>query len=145
MFGKILQKVYLERFARNFAILVKGGVPIVTSLRITADAIGNTAYRKVLLTVADNVENGQALGAALSDYPSFIPELVSQMVEIGEQTSTIDDILMKVAAFYEREAEQTVGTLTQLLEPVIMLVLGGVVAVIVSGILLPIYNLVAAQ
>ena len=145
MFGKILQKVYLERFARNFAILVKGGVPIVTSLRITADAIGNTAYRKVLLTVADNVENGQALGAALSDYPNFIPELVSQMVEIGEQTSTIDDILMKVAAFYEREAEQTVGTLTQLLEPVIMLVLGGVVAVIVSGILLPIYNLVAAQ
>ncbi|HYD90185.1 MAG TPA: type II secretion system F family protein [Flavobacterium sp.] len=143
--GPILQKVYLERFARNFGILAYGGVPVVQALRITADGIGNEAYRKALMATADDVENGQSMAQAMSTHGDVIPELIVQMVEIGEKTSKIDEIMTKMSGFYERESSQSVNNLTQLLEPVIMLVLGGMVALIVSGILLPIYNLVGAQ
>ena len=143
--GPILQKVYVERFSRNFSVLVQGGVPIVSGLKVTADAISNTAYQKILYEVAEQVENGRTLADALSDYPAEIPILVTQMVDVGERTSKTDEILGKIASFYERESESSVATLTQLLEPIVMLILGLLVALIVSGILLPIYNLVAAQ
>ncbi len=143
--GPVLQKVYIERFSRNFAILVKGGVPIVSGLKITAAAIGNTLYKKILEEVAGQVENGRSLAEGLTDYPDQMPPLVTQMVDVGEKTSKTDEILFKIAGFYEREAEASIGAMTQLLEPVVMLILGAMVAVIVSGILLPIYNLVAAQ
>lgn len=143
--GPIIQKVYIERFARNFAILVKGGVPVVTGLTVTADAIGSSYYRKILLESAEQVENGRPLGQALAEHPEEIPDLVTQMISVGEKTSKIDEILIKIANFYERETEAAISTMTQLLEPLVMLILGVVVAIIVSGILLPIYNLVTAQ
>ena len=124
---------------------MQGGVPIVSGLKVTADAISNTAYQKILYEVAEQVENGRTLADALSDYPAEIPILVTQMVDVGERTSKTDEILGKIASFYERESESSVATLTQLLEPIVMLILGLLVALIVSGILLPIYNLVAAQ
>lgn len=143
--GPLVIKIYIERFARNFAVLAKGGVPVVTSLRVTAEAIGSSYYQKILLDAAEEVENGRSLAQALSGHPDEVPDLVTQMVEVGEQTSKMDEILIKIANFYERETEASIGAMTQLLEPIVMLVLGAVVAIIVSGILLPIYNLVTAQ
>ena len=142
--GKVAEQVYMERFSRNFAVLVQGGVPLVHGLRVTAEAVGNAAYRRALLQAAVRVENGQPLAESLGQH-SIIPAIVVQMIAVGEQTNKVDDILFKMAAFYEKESDQVVSNLTSLLEPVIMLALGGMVAIIVAGILLPIYNVVTAQ
>ena len=143
--GKFLQQVYIERFARNFGILVKGGVPIVQGLRVSSVAVSNKAYETVLHDIANKVENGRSLSQSMSDYPDYIPTLVSEMIDVGEQTSTTDEILSKIAVFYQRESEQFTSNLTQFLEPVIILILGGIVAIIVSGVLLPIYTLITTQ
>lgn len=141
----IAKKIYLERFARNFAVLVKGGIPIVKSLKISSEIVGNDYYRKLFLDAAQSVDSGRTLTQSISGHPDYIPDLMVQMIEVGEQTSKVDAILLKVASFYEDESQRSVKTLTQLLEPVVMIVLGGIVAMIVSGILLPIYNLVNIQ
>ncbi len=141
--GSILEKIYLARFARNLATLVAGGIPIIQALKIISEIINNVIYRDILLETAQQVTNGKSIGESLSRYKQF-PPLVTQMVRVGEQTAQLDTILMKLAIFYEKEVEAKVATLSSLLEPIIMLVLGLGVGVLVAGVLLPIYNLASA-
>jgi len=142
--GGIFQKIYMARFARNLSTLVAGGIPIVKALESVADIIGNQIYHDVIMDVAQQVRNGKSIAIALVDRSEF-PPIVSQMTQIGETTGKLQDILDKLAGFYEKEVNTVLGTLTTLLEPVIMILLGFAVAVMVAGILLPIYNLAGSQ
>jgi type IV pilus assembly protein PilC len=138
--GDIFEKVYITRFSRNLATLVAGGIPIIQALKIIAEVINNVVYREILLETATQVTNGKSISDSLVRYKEF-PPLVTQMIKVGEQTAQLDMILQKLATFYEKEVDSKVDTLSSLLEPVIMLILGLAVGVLVAGVLLPIYNL----
>lgn len=141
--GPILEKIYLARFSRNFATLMAGGIPVIQALKIISEIINNVVYRDILLEAAQQVTNGKTISDSLAHHKEF-PPLVTQMVRVGEQTAQLDSILLKLAIFYEKEVDAKVATLSSLLEPIIMLVLGLGVGVLVAGVLLPIYNLASA-
>lgn len=141
--GDIFQKIYLARFSRNLSTLVLGGIPIIKALEIVAQLVNNVIYRDILLDVIAQISAGKSISEGLSGHPEF-PNIVTQMVHVGEQTAQLDDILSKLAGFYEKEVDTKVATLTTLLEPLIMIVLGVGVGVLVAGVLLPIYNLASA-
>jgi len=134
----------MDRFSLNLASLVAGGIPIVQSLRTVAAIITNMVYRQIILEAALQVEQGKSIASVLADRPEF-PKLVSQMIKIGEQTGSLEEILTKISRFYDKELNNTLNTLTTLLEPFVMILLGLAVAIMVAGILLPIYNLAGAQ
>ncbi|HVY68057.1 MAG TPA: type II secretion system F family protein [Patescibacteria group bacterium] len=142
--GDIFRKIYLARFARNLSTLVVGGIPIIKALQIVADIINNVIYRDIILDTVTKISAGKSISEGLIGHPEF-PSIVTQMVRVGEQTAQLDDIMAKLANFYEKEVDTKVGTLTTLLEPLIMIVLGIGVGVLVAGVLLPIYNLASAS
>lgn len=144
IFGKLLEKIYMNRLSRNLSTLVGGGIPIVTALHTVAGVIGNSVYKEIVEVAASEVETGKSIASVFSEHHE-IPAIVSQMIKIGEQTGSLDEIMKKLANFYEKEVESMLSTLTTLIEPVVMILLGLGVAVMVSGILLPIYNLAGAQ
>lgn len=141
--GDLFRKVYMARFARNLSTLVAGGIPIVKALESVADIVGNQVYREIILDAAEQVRNGKSIASALSQRKEF-PPIVPQMTQIGESTGRLQEILQKLASFYEKEVDEVLKILTTLLEPIIMMILGLAVAVMVAGILLPIYNLASA-
>jgi len=141
--GKLAVNIYMARFARNLSTLIAGGIPIVKALDSVADIVGNAVFREILFDASEQVKNGKSIAQALVDRPEF-PPIVAQMTQIGESTGKLQDILNKLASFYEKEVEAMLKILTTLIEPFIMLLLGLAVAVMVAGILLPIYNLASA-
>ena len=138
--GNIFQKVYLARFSRNLSTLILGGIPIIKALTIVSELVGNVIYRDILLDAADKLASGKQISEALAGHKEF-PPIVTQMVKVGEQSATLTDILSKLANFYEKEVDTVIGSLTTLLEPIIILVLGVAVGILTAGILLPIYTL----
>lgn len=138
--GFLFKRLYMARFARNFATLVAGGIPIIQALKIVSEVINNVVYRDIIIEASVAVTNGQSVSESLAAHKEF-PPLVTQMMRVGEQTAELDTILLKIASFYEREVDNSIGMLSSLLEPIIMLVLGLGVGVLVVGILMPIYNL----
>jgi type IV pilus assembly protein PilC len=141
--GKLFQKIYMARFARNLSTLIAGGIPIVKALDSVADIVGNAVYKEIILDASTQVRNGKSIASALTSRAEF-PAIVAQMTQIGETTGRLQEILGKLANFYEKEVDGVIKTLTTLLEPMIMVLLGLAVAVMVAGILLPIYNLAGA-
>lgn len=141
--GDIFQKIYLARFARNLSTLVLGGLPIIKALQIVSNVINNTIYHDIVMDTVTKIQGGKSISEGLSGHPEF-PNIVTQMVRVGEQTAQLDDIMAKLANFYEKEVDTKVATLTTLLEPIIMIILGVGVGVLVAGILMPIYNLASA-
>jgi type IV pilus assembly protein PilC len=142
--GTLIRNIYMVRFSRNLATLVAGGIPIVKSLEAVSQIVGNVIYRDIIIEAAREVETGKTIAGVLQTSDQ-VPKIVTQMIRIGEQTGELDEILGKLADFYDKEVENTISTLTTLLEPIVMLLLGGAVAVMVAGILLPIYNLASVQ
>jgi len=143
IFGNILELSILTEFARTLGLLVGAGTLVVQSLSESADVAGNTVYRNAILDVSKRVEKGITVGDALSTYAIFPPILV-QMVRIGEQTGKLDESLIKVSEYFEREVEGKVKGLTTALEPFIMVVLGVAVAFLIISIITPIYNLTSS-
>jgi type IV pilus assembly protein PilC len=144
IFGSMFQQIYLARFSRNLSTLVAGGIPIIQAIKIISDVVNNVIYRDIFIEVAAKVTNGNSISDSLANYPREFPSLVTQMVKVGEQSAQLDDILNKLALFYEREVDAKVHTLSTLLEPLIMIVLGVGVGFLIAGVLLPIYNLASA-
>ncbi|MBX4191542.1 MAG: type II secretion system F family protein [Candidatus Doudnabacteria bacterium] len=141
--GTLFQKIYMARFARNLSTLIAGGIPIVKALDSVADIVGNEVYKEIILGASTQVRNGKSIASALTTRSEF-PPIVAQMTQIGESTGRLQEILEKLASFYEKEVDGVLKILTTLLEPIIMMLLGFAVAVMVAGILLPIYNLASA-
>jgi len=140
IFGKILQKTYLARFADNLNALIKGGVSIIQSLNISGQVIGNVVFQKILYQARDQVKSGRSISSTLEQHKVF-PPLFNQMVRTGEQSGKLDAILGKLSSFYNKEVDNIVNNLSQLIEPVLIVGLALGVAVLVFAVFMPIYNL----
>ena len=141
IFKDLSKKIYQARFAENLSTLLKGGVSILKALDITATVIGSVVYEKIILEAREKVRIGETISSAFANYPREIAPLVTQMVGVGEKTAQIDTVLDKVAKFYQEEVDRMVANMTQLIEPLMILILGGGVGFLVSSILMPIYNI----
>ncbi|MEK7507338.1 MAG: type II secretion system F family protein [Patescibacteria group bacterium] len=142
-FGRIFRNFYIARLGESLSTLIKSGVPILDGLSITAEVVGNETYKRILLEARTNVQNGGTISEVFAKYDVF-PALLTSMLAVGEKTGRTDFMLDNVTRFYKSETENNVQNLTQLIEPVLILVLGLAVGILVSAILLPIYSLVGA-
>lgn len=136
----IIKKVAIARFARIFASLMGAGVTVIDTIEVTAKAIGNAVIEDELRAATKAVANGQQLSQPLSESKVF-PPIVSQMMAIGEETGQTDQILVKVADFYEEEVDETVDSLSSILEPIMIVVMGTMVGLIAASVIGPISNL----
>lgn len=136
----LVTKVAIARFARTFSSLMGAGVSIVDAINTTAGAIGNAVIEKELLESAKAVQSGEQLSAHLEKSKHF-PPLVKQMLAVGEETGQTDEILLKVAEFYEEEVDTFVGALSSIIEPLMIVVLGSIVGVIAASVFGPISNI----
>ena len=140
--GQIMHNSANARYARTLAVTFKAGVPLVEALDTVAGATGNTVYEKAVLRVRDDVAVGYPLNMAMKQTNLF-PHMVIQMTAIGEEAGALDAMLFKVAEYYEQEVNNAVDALSSLLEPMIMIFIGGVVGAMVIGMYLPIFKLAA--
>lgn len=140
VFGDLIKKGAIARFSRTLATLLSSGVRIIDALEISSATTGNWMIEKALLDTKDAVSRGKTLAEPLAKIPYF-PNMVTQMISIGEQTGNIDQMLSKVADFYEDEVSNATDAMTSLMEPILMVVLGGIIAVIVIAMYLPIFNM----
>jgi type IV pilus assembly protein PilC len=140
IFGELIHKVALARFSHTFASLIEAGVPILESLDIVAETAGNKIVGNALLDAKAGVREGRALADTLREHEDIIPSLVTQMVEVGEQTGALDNMLHKVGQFYDGEVETTVNNLTSMLEPMLTVVMGAGVGIMVVSMYLPMFS-----
>jgi type IV pilus assembly protein PilC len=139
VFGMLFQKVAIARFARNLGTMVQSGVPILQALDIVADTTGNWTITAAVRDVQESVRQGESLTQPLSQHEVF-PPMVVQMMAVGEDTGALDTMLHKIAQFYDQEVEATTESLTALIEPIMIAVLGGMVGSMVVALYLPIFD-----
>lgn len=140
IFGPLAHKVALARFTETLASLLTAGVPIVESLDIVADNAGNQIIADAVRSAQNGVREGQALSASLGQH-AVIPSMVTQMMETGEESGALDDMLDKVAQFYDNEVTATVDSLTSVLEPLLIVVMGACIGGIVISMYLPMFSI----
>ena len=140
IFGKLLKFIYLMRFTRSLATLLKGGVPITKGLEIVAAVVGNTIYKELILETLESINDGNPL-ATVFDSSSHVPRMVPQMISVGERTGKVDAVLDRLTTFYARESNNMLDNLSKLMEPLIMVIMGVGVGIMVAAVLLPMYNL----
>ena len=139
--GNLYKKLYLSRITDNLNTMLSSGVPIVRAIDITAEVVGSYAYKGVLVEVADGVKSGLTLSVAFTKHKQEIPGILVQMVQVGEETGSLGNILKTLTDFYKREVDDAVDTLVGLIEPVMIVVLGLGVGILLVSVLKPIYNL----
>lgn len=140
IFGKLVQKVAISRFARTFAVLSRTGVPVLQALDIVAATAGNALVAEAINDVQASVKRGESLAAPLARHDVF-PPMVTHMMSVGEETGALDTMLAKVADFYDNEVEDTVSAMTSLIEPMLIVVMGLAVGGILISLYLPMFNI----
>lgn len=140
VFGNLFKKLYLSRISDNLDTMISSGIPIVRAIEITATVTGSKVYSDILTDASNKVKAGSPLSDALGAYPEM-PQIMVQMVKVGEETGELSNILKTMARFYKREVNDAVDTLVGLIEPVMIVALGLGVAVLLGSILVPIYNI----
>lgn len=140
IFGKINRKIITSRFARTFGILMGSGVPLFESLLICSRVIGNTVVSEALDSTREEIKKGSGIGATLGKKKVF-PVMLTQMIKIGEESGSLDNVLAKTAEFYDSEVETATNQLATLIEPIIIVVLGFIVAFIIISIMLPMFQM----
>lgn len=140
LIGGIIRKVAVARFARTFASMMGAGVNVLEALRVTGRAIGNKTYEKMLEQAALDVQNGKQLSQALTGSPLF-PAIIAQMLAVGEETGQTDTVLIKVADFYEEEVDTAINSISSIIEPVMIVLMGGMIGLIAASVLGPISSL----
>jgi type IV pilus assembly protein PilC len=136
----IVKKVAVARFARTFAALMGAGVAVLEALAVTSRAVGNVVYEEALVDAADQVKNGATLSSIIEKNDLF-PAIVAQMLAVGEETGQTDTVLIKVADFYEEEVDVAIDGLSSIIEPVMIVVMGGMVGLIAASVMSPIASL----
>lgn len=139
--GPLFMKMYMARFARTATTLVASGVPLIQVLEIVSDAVNNVHLSASISRAIEKVKGGKALSEAIGKDPNFL-ELVPNMLRIGEQSGALENMLEKVAVYYEKEVDEQIKSISTIIEPVMMVLMGIVAITIVAAILLPIYGLV---
>ncbi len=140
IFGKLLRKYYIARFADSLSVLIQGGLPIVQALEVTAQVVHNTVYKEILLDTIEQVKKGNTISSVLKTKKE-IPVMVSQMVYVGEESGKLDGTLKTAASFYQKEVDTAMDSIVTIIEPVLILILGAGVGVLVVAILMPMYDL----
>jgi len=140
LFGELLRKVAVSRITRTLSTLLSGGVPILESLKITSSTAGNKIIEEGVVEARRSVAEGKNFTDSLKESGQF-PFMVTQMVSVGEATGTLDEMLLKIANFYDDEVSASVASLLSLLEPVLLIVVGGIIGSIVISMYLPIFSL----
>jgi len=145
LLGGFFQKVFLIRFSENLSVLLAAGIPITKALRITANIIGNFIYRKIFFEAEKKVSQGEKISSTLVKYPEVVPAFVIQMIKVGEDTGKLDKTLMEVVNFYQKEVKRGIDTFISLLEPLLILFLGAVVALLAVSVFMPLYGMLGAM
>lgn len=141
----LFKKLYLSRLADNLNTMLISGIPIVRALELTSNVINNKVYEEILNNAVESVKGGKTLSESLSNNPDQIPGIMVQMTKVGEETGEVGSILKTLAHFYTREVTTAVDALVSLIEPAMIVLLGGGVAVLLASVLIPIYNIAGAQ
>jgi type IV pilus assembly protein PilC len=140
VFGPLFQKVALSRFSRTFSTLLRSGVPILGSLEIVAETSGNRIISRAVLQARDSVKNGNSLSEPLENTPIF-PPMVTRMIAIGEKSGSLEQLLEKISTFYDEQVSAAVKSLTAMIEPLLIGLMGGLVGTIVFAVFLPIFEI----
>ena len=138
--GSMLQKIFLIRFSENVSTLVSAGLSINKALQITRDTVTNYIYKKIIAEVEKDVSEGEKISSVLIKHPEHVPIFVVQMIKVGEETGKLDRTLMEVVNFYQKEVKRAVDTFTALLEPILIVFLGVMVALLAVSVLSPLYG-----
>jgi len=138
--GPLFMKMYMARFSRTGTTLISSGVPLLQMLEITSKSVNNVHLEASINKAIDKVKGGRSLAEAVGNDPNFLP-LVPSMLQIGEQSGSMEQMLGKAADYYEKEVDNQIATISSIIEPVMMVMLGVVAFVIVAAVLLPIYGL----
>ena len=141
MFGQLFRTLYMARFARTAQILLSTGVSVLDTLNISAEAMNNVVVERSIMSAAEKVKSGKPFSEAIRDQPYILP-LIPQMSAIGEQSGKMDEMLGKAAQVYEDEFDEKVAGISKMIEPIMLILLGGIAGVLVAGVLFPIYALV---
>jgi type IV pilus assembly protein PilC len=137
--GQTVQKIALARWSRTFSALYSAGVPIMHAIEVTGQTAGNAVVEDAMSAVIESVKSGGSIAAPLKDAPIF-PAMVAQMIAVGEETGNLDTMLTKVADFYEDEVAAAIKALTSILEPVMIVLVGGIVGFIVIAMYMPMFK-----
>jgi len=140
IFGGIFRKIYIVRFTRTMATLITGGVDIISSLRVVSGVVGNAVYKRMINRTIREVEDGNSITTVFRQ-EALMPPMVMQMMSIGEETGQMSFVLEKLTDFFSREVRAAVDSLVTIIEPMIMIIMGLAVGVMVSAVLMPMYNL----
>ena len=140
LFGKLVQKVAISRFARTMSVLSRTGVPVLQALDIVAATAGNAMVADALRDVQESVKRGESLAGPLARHEVF-PPMVTHMMAVGEETGALDAMLGKVADFYDQEVDSSVSAITSLIEPILIVVMAVVVGGILISLYLPMFNI----
>ncbi len=134
------QKIFLARLADNLNTMLSSGVSIVNALEITAEVVDNYVYEQLILRVSEKVQNGSALSQALMEENGQIPNIMIQMVKIGEETGELGYMLKNLSRFYKQEVERAIDSMVAMIEPIMILGLGAGVGILLSSVMMPMYN-----
>lgn len=141
LFGPLFRKLYVSRFARTAEMMLATGVPMLDSVKISIDAVNNKVVEAEYSKAIETVKGGKPLSVALTDLDYMLP-LVPQMSSIGEESGKIDEMLGKAAQVYENELDEQINNISTMIEPILMVIMAGLIGVVIGGTLLPIYSLV---
>lgn len=144
VFKNIYSKLYLSRIADNMETMLSSSIPIVRAIELTSNVVGNSIFEDLLKEVAEDVKSGSSLSDAFSKHPE-IPPIMAGMIKVGEETGSMGNILKTLGSFYGREVNEAVDTMVSLIEPIMIICLGLGVGILLSSILMPIYNIAGAQ
>lgn len=137
----IVKKINLARFARVFSSLLKSGIPIVEGLEVSGESMPNILYRETIIQAGQNVKTGKNLTDELAKNEVLFPVIVVQMLQVGEETGSLETILAQLAGHYESEVDATLKDFSSIIEPVLLLVIGTIVGVLAYALIIPIYNI----
>ncbi len=143
IFGKIVKKLVLAKFMRTLGILVDSGLPVLSSLELAGGSASNAVIERAVAEIGESVSRGSKLSVGFNETNTF-PEIIVQMVSTGEETGTLGQMLSEVADFYDEQVETAINGLASLIEPLLMVVIGGIVGLVVIATFLPIFNMSSA-
>ncbi|MDP2741275.1 MAG: type II secretion system F family protein, partial [bacterium] len=138
--GSFFKKIFLIRFAENISTLIEAGVSINGALKITKETVGNFVYKEIISETEKRVSEGERISSVLIKYPNYIPAFVVQMIQVGEEIGRLDKNLMEIVNFYQKEVKRSVDIFTAMLEPILIIFLGIVVAMLAISVLSPLYG-----
>jgi type IV pilus assembly protein PilC len=139
--GDMAKKVYLARFSETLSVMITGGIPVAQALEVCGDVVGNISYQESIKESAEAVKRGELVSEALGHWPDKFTPLIVQMISIGEKTGRLDELLARASKFYTREVERSLASLTELIQPIMIVVLGIFVGLLIGAVILPIYQI----